>query len=264
MSKSRVLTMPAILGLAGLALVLWGAFDNSGRWAAVAGRLPQLLTGSVEGWPIRGGFAANIFISIVGMAAATALGGALGILSMARLAPLRLTALFIVNFLRNSPWLVLLFATLYLLPFSISLFGWTVPLPPLVKAIFGLSLPVAANLAEVVRGAVQSIHSGQWESARSLGYTRLQTYRYVILPQAYRRMLPGWMNLYALLMVATSLATVTGVEEVVTVLKNILAVESESIIVHYYLITLLMFFFFCYPIATAARKLESSTRGDSL
>ena len=153
---------------------------------------------------------------------------------------------------------------LYLLPFAIRVGGMSIPIPAIAKAIFGLSLPVAANLAEVIRGAVQSIHSGQWESARSLGYSRMQIYRFVILPQAYKRMLPGWMNLYALLMVATSLATVTGVQEVVTVLRNILATQSETTIVPFYLATLLMFFLFCYPIALFARRLENATKGDSL
>ncbi len=77
-------------------------------------------------------------------------------------------------------------------------------------------------------------------------------------------MLPGWMNLYALLLVATSLATVTGVQEVVTVLRNILATQSENAIVPFYLVTLFMFFIFCYPIAYLARHLESLTRGDAL
>ena len=252
----------AALVLLALVALLAHAFGDAGL--IVIGRLPQLLTGSVGGWPITGGFAANIFISLVGMALATVMGVFLAILSLSPVAALRWPARFVVNFLRNSPWLVLLFSMLYLLPFAIRVGGMSIPIPAIAKAIFGLSLPVAANLAEVIRGAVQSIHSGQWESARSLGYSRMQIYRFVILPQAYKRMLPGWMNLYALLMVATSLATVTGVQEVVTVLRNILATQSETTIVPFYLATLLMFFLFCYPIALFARRLENATKGDSL
>ena len=59
-----------------------------------------------------------------------------------------------------------------------------------------------ANVSEIVRGAVQSIPSGQWESAEALAFTRRQTLWMIILPQCVKRMLPPWMNLYAILVVA--------------------------------------------------------------
>ncbi|WP_242600627.1 ABC transporter permease subunit [Erwinia billingiae] len=153
---------------------------------------------------------------------------------------------------------------LYLLPYHASLFGISFTFSPLFKAIVGLSLPTAANFAEVIRGAVQSVHSGQWESARSMGYSYWQIYRLVILPQAFRRIIPGWMNLYALLTISTALATVTGVQEVVTLLRTTLATEGESTLVYFYVTVLLMFFFYCYPIALLARRLEKNTKGEAI
>lgn len=237
---------------------------GSEQWQRVANRLPLILTGSASGWPVTGGFALNIMLSIASMAVATALGTALGLATLSKSALIRLPCLAVMNFLRNSPWLVLLFAMLYIIPFQVHIFRMTIPFPPFVKAVIGLALPTAANFSEVIRGAVQSIHSGQWEASRSLGYTTMQIYRYVILPQALRRMIPGWMNLYALLMIATALATVTGIQDVLTILNTSLAMESERSIVYFYITILFLFFAYCYPIAIFARRLERVVKGDNL
>ncbi|MCX8997266.1 amino acid ABC transporter permease [Rhizobiaceae bacterium BDR2-2] len=251
-----------------LLVAVWVAVDavagGSAHWQRVLVRLPLLLTGEGSGWPITGGFALNILLSIASMALATALGTLMGLATLARSAIVRTPAFLVMNFLRNSPWLVLLFAMLYILPFQMRIFGFVVPFPPFVKAVIGLALPTAANFSEVIRGAVQSIHSGQWEAARSLGYTTGQIYRHVIMPQALRRMIPGWMNLYALLMIATALATVTGIQDVLTILNTSLAMESERVIVYFYLTILFLFFAYCYPIALFARRLERAVKGDNL
>lgn len=251
-----------------LVVIAWITMDalagGSEQWARVAIRLPLILTGSGSGWPVNGGFALNIMLSIASMALATTLGTILGLATLSRSALVRIPSLAVMNFLRNSPWLVLLFAMLYIIPFEVHLFGMSVPFPPFVKAVIGLALPTGANFSEVIRGAVQSIHSGQWEASRSLGYTTTQIYRYVILPQAFRRMIPGWMNLYALLMIATALATVTGIQDVLTILNTSLAMESERAIVYFYITILFLFFAYCYPIAVFARRLERAVKGDNL
>lgn len=262
--KRKQQTRRAFLIIALLVLVISIANDQGGQWHQVWLKLPLLLTGSMQGWPLNGGFILNIFIGIASMAIATLLGLFLGLMMLAKRRWLSVPARAVMNFLRNAPWLVLLFAMLYLLPYRVELLGWHFTLSPLFKAIVGLSLPTAANFAEVIRGAVNSVHSGQWESARSLGYSQWQIYRIVILPQALRRIIPGWMNLYALLAISTALATVTGVQEVVTLLRTTLATESENALVYFYITVLLMFFCYCYPIALLARRLENHTKGDAL
>ncbi|MGB8926351.1 MAG: amino acid ABC transporter permease, partial [Pantoea agglomerans] len=61
-----------------------------------------------------------------------------------------------------------------------------------------------------------------------------------------------------------ALATVTGVQEVVTLLRTTLATESESTLVYFYVTVLLMFFCYCYPIALLARRLEQNTKGEAI
>ncbi len=203
------------------------------------------------------GFAFNIAISALAMAAGTLAGAFLGIAQLSRLTPVRGTARFTTHFFRNAPWLVLLFYCMFLLPFQITVFGVTVPLPDWLKATFGLSLPVMANVSEIVRGAVQSIPTGQWESASSFAFSRRQTMWMIILPQCIKRMLPPWMNLYSILTVGTVLVSVVGVSEVMTLAGDVLAAENRAdLLMPFYFYILVWFFLYCYPIARWTVYLE--------
>jgi polar amino acid transport system permease protein len=203
------------------------------------------------------GFAFNIAISFFAMAIGTAAGTGLGLAQISLLPPVRRTASFAMHFFRNAPWLVVLFYCMFLLPFQVRIFGVEVPLPDWIKATFGLGLPVMANVSEIVRGAVQSIPSGQWESANSLAFSRRQTIWMIILPQCVKRMLPPWMNLYAILAMSTVLASVVGVSEVMTLTGDVLAAENRpELLLPFYSYILVWFFLYCYPIARWTVSLE--------
>ena len=196
------------------------------------------------------GFVFNIAISFLAMAIGTFFGTFLGLAQIALFRPLRGGAWFATHFFRNAPWLVLLFYCMFLLPFKFTLFGVTVPFPDWMKATLGLSLPVMANVSEIVRGAIQSIPTGQWESAYSLAFTRRQTLWMIILPQGVKRMLPPWMNVYCILAVGTVLASVVGVQEVMTLTSDALGSENRpELLMPFYGFVLLLFFAYCYPIA---------------
>ena len=203
------------------------------------------------------GFALNIAMSFLAMATGTTFGVALGLGQISLLSPVRASSWFVTQFFRNSPWLVLLFYCMLLLPFEFRIGGTVVPLPGWLKSTIGLSLPVMANVSELVRGAVRSIPYGQWEAAESLAMSRRQTIWMIILPQCVKRMTPPWMNLYAILTVATPLTSVVGVSEAMTLTGDILSSEGRSeLLVPMYLYLLLFFFLYCYPIARATLALE--------
>ncbi len=208
------------------------------------------------------GFGLNILISFLSMAMGTVLGVllGLGLVSPARL--LRIPAWAVTQFFRNAPWLVLLFFMIFLLPYHVRLGGFSFTVPDWVKAVVGLGLPVMANVAEIVRGGVRSIHPGQWEAAESLGFSRRQQLFLIILPQAFKRMLPPWMNLYAILTTSTTLASIVGVNDVVTRAGQVLAAtgNSPSLLAPIYGYVLLMFFIYTYPVAWATRRLERRTK----
>ncbi|MBV9968530.1 MAG: amino acid ABC transporter permease [Xanthobacteraceae bacterium] len=203
------------------------------------------------------GFALNIAMSMLAMAIGTLLGLAVGIGLISFNGPVRASSWLVTQFFRNAPWLVLLFYCVLLMPFEVTIGGVTVPLPGWVKATAGLALPVMANVAELVRGAVQSIPSGQWDAAEALAFTRAQTLRLVILPQCVKRMMPPWMNLYAIVVVGTPLASIVGVGEAMTLTGDILSSEGRSdLLVPMYLYLLTWFFLYCYPIARATVAVE--------
>ena len=203
------------------------------------------------------GFALNIAMSFLAMAIGTVVGVPLGLAQISLLPPVRASSWFATQFFRNSPWLVLLFYCMLLLPFEVRIGDTIIPLPGWLKSTIGLSLPVMANVSELVRGAVRSIPYGQWEAAESLAMTRRQTLGMIILPQCVKRMTPPWMNLYAILTVATPLTSVVGVSEAMTLTGDILSSEARTeLLVPMYLYLLLWFFLYCYPIARATLALE--------
>lgn len=205
------------------------------------------------------GFLLNMLMSVIAMLLATIFGVALGFMQISDLALVRGPARFVTHVFRNSPWLVILFAIMLMVPFEVSLpwFG-KVMIPAWVKATVGFTLPVMANIAEILRGAVGSIPTGQWESAESLAFTRRQTMRHVILPQCLRRMLPPWMNWFALLTLMTPIAAILGVNEALgnTQAAMEAAGSSPDLLIPFYLFLMSIFFVFIYPVSVWTKRLE--------
>jgi polar amino acid transport system permease protein len=228
-----------------LPVILFGTFHArfDGGVLAVAGQL--------------GGFSLNILVSIVVMTAGTLLGILLGLALISEKASLRRPCAAITQFFRNTPWLVLLFFAAFLLPFQLRVFGYLIPFPDWWKACVALTLPIMANLAEITRGAVQSIPSGQWTAALSLGLNRRQTLYLIILPQCVKRMIPPWMNWYAILAMESSLISIVGVNEAMTMTHDAISAEGRSeLLIPMYGFLLLLFFAYCYPIARCTEALE--------
>ncbi len=219
------------------------AMDALWRW------LPFLVTK---------GFALNILISFLTMAIGTMAGVVLGLWQISLLRPVRRFAWFITQLFRNSPWLVLLYIVMLAFPFEIRLGDLSIAIPDWMKAVFGLSLPIMANISEIVRGAIASVPTGQWEAAESLAYTRHQTLWRIILPQCFKRMIPPWMNWYAILTMATPLVSLLGVEEIVTLSRQAMEAEDNhpELLMPFYGFCLIIFFAYCYPIARWTISLE--------
>ena len=204
-----------------------------------------------------GGFALNVAVSFLAMGIGTVGGIVLGLAQISIFTPVRKTAWGLTQFFRNAPWLVLLFFVMLLTPYSVRIAGVTIPLPAWLKATVGLSLPIMANIAEIVRGAVNSIPTAQWESAESLAFSRQQTLWRIILPQCVKRMIPPWMNWYAILTMATPLVSIVGVNDAMTLTQDALAAEQRTeLLMPMYGLLLLFFFVYCYPIARWTIYLE--------
>lgn len=199
----------------------------------------------------------NIEISLLAIALGTLAGLALGPLLLSPIRGIRLITRSYVQVFRNAPLLVLIYFSTYVFPFEIALGQHIVPFPDWFKVTLGLALPASANFAEIFRGAIQSIPHAQWDAARSLAFSRTQVFRWIILPQCVKRMLPPWMNLYASITMATALASLVGVHDLLDtaqVASNTVARADFTVVVYFTVLGL--FFAYCYPIARFTRLLE--------
>ena len=118
-----------------------------------------------------------------------------------------------IDFFRGTPMLVQLFLIYFGLPALIQSLDIAFTIERLPAALTALSLNVAAYLAEVLRSGIESIDRGQWEAADALGFSPLERMRFVIAPQAIRRVLPPLANEFITLIKDTSLAAVIGFDE---------------------------------------------------
>lgn len=197
--------------------------------------LPLLLAGALV--TLRLTAAATFFGSILGIA--------LGIARLSKVKVIRLLSRIYVDFFRGTPLLVQLLIIYFGIPPLLQSFGINFGLDRGVAAILGLSLNAAAYLAEIVRAGIQSIETGQKEAAESLGLGSGETMRYVVFPQAIRRMIPPLGNEFIILLKDTSLVAFIGYQELLKqgqliVAKNFRAFEIYiTVAVIYLLLTIL-------------------------
>ncbi|GAB2455287.1 amino acid ABC transporter permease [Jatrophihabitans fulvus] len=142
--------------------------------------------------------------------------------------PLRFVATAYVDLFRGLPILIVLYLVGFGLP---SLRIAEIPDSPFVLCIVALVLTYSAYVAEVFRAGIESVHPSQRAAARSLGLTTTQTMRFVVLPQAVRRVLPPLLNDFVSLQKDTSLVSTLAVSEMVLVAQG--QVSRDFKFVHY-------------------------------
>ncbi len=160
-----------------------------------------------------GGALVTLELTAISVLLGTIGGSLIGIVRLCPALPLRFCARAYVDFFRGTPLLVQIFMIYFGLPALAQNLGFTFTLNRLAAAAIALSLNSAAYIAEIVRAGIQSIDPGQAEASQSLGLSSVQTMRYVIFPQAFRRILPPLGNEFISLIKDTSLVAVIGFEE---------------------------------------------------
>lgn len=150
----------------------------------------------------------TIGLSLVGIVFGTVLGLVIGLGKMVQNRFIRLPFDWYVHFFRGTP----LFVQILLIHFGVMPIFTSQP-NPLVSGAISLSLNAAAYIAEIFRAGIQSIDRGQMEAARSLGMTHVQAMRYIILPQAIKRMIPPLGNEFVVLIKDSSLAAIIAAPE---------------------------------------------------
>jgi len=166
--------------------------------------------------------------------------------------PVRLVASILIQIIRAIPpilWLFIIFFGL-----GISFF----PINPFVAALSGLGLIAAANMAEIYRGALSSIHHGQWEASTALDLDRWYTMRDVVAPQAFRVALPSAATYLIGLMKETAVASTIGVTELVYQGNQLSQLTFRGLII--FAIVGLFYIFLSLPVAWLSRMADAHLR----
>ena len=180
------------------------------------------------------------------------IGGAVGFaVAIGRVSPLRgvrWAATGYIGVIQGVPALMLLFLAYY----GLSLAG--LDLPPLAAASISLALYVSGYLADIWRGAIQSVPWQQWEASGSLAMTRGQQLRYVVLPQALRIATPPTVGFAVQAVKNTSIVSIVNVVEVARAGQLVNNVTYEPFRV--YGLVALLYFAICWPMSLLAARLE--------
>ena len=154
------------------------------------------------------GAAVTVKITALSVGLGIVIGLFVGIARISHSRVLRVLAAIYVDFLRGTPLLVQIFLIYFALPIVTGHH-----MDPFVAAIASCSINSGAYVAEIFRAGIQSIDAGQMEAGRSLGMTWGQTMRYIIVPQAFKRVIPPLGNEFIALLKDSSLVSVIGFEE---------------------------------------------------
>ncbi|MEP3439404.1 MAG: amino acid ABC transporter permease [Hoeflea sp.] len=203
------------------------------------------------------GVGITVFVTLVGFALATAIGLVLAIMGLSKHLLLRQIARFYVEIIRGIPILVLLFYIAFVgAPGFVA--AWNFLLTPLIKAgladplsvrdvsllwraIIALTIGYSAFISEVFRAGILAVDSGQIEAAKALGLTPVQRFRFIVLPQAIRTILPPLGNDFIAMIKDSSLVSVLGVADLTQMGKvyasgSFRFFETYSIVAYVYLL----------------------------
>ncbi|MFI7231385.1 amino acid ABC transporter permease [Nonomuraea angiospora] len=221
--RNRVLAAGVALVLLGLAYVVYVRFDAKDQWAA--DKWTPLLRGDVWATFILPGLAGTIGAAVAGVV----LAGLFGLLfATARLSDhrwIRVPAAAVVEFFRSVPLLLLIFFAFF---GSYMLIG--VNISAFAAVVFGLTLYNGSVIAEIIRAGVQSLPRGQSEAAQAIGMRKGQVMRLVLLPQAFRTMMPAIVSQFVVLLKDSALGLIVGFDELVNRGLNGIAANFKNTI----------------------------------
>lgn len=204
------------------------------------------------------GLGVALKISLISVVISIPLGIVLGVLMTWKNPITKAILRIYLEIVRIMPQMVLLFLVFF---GTTRAFGWD--LSGENASIIVFTFWGAAEMSDLVRGALISIPKHQYESSEALGLNKVQTYRYIIIPQTLRRLIPLSINLITRMIKTTSLILMIGVVEVLKVSQQIIEanrMSSPNAAFGIYLVVFLLYFFACWPISMLAKYLERRWR----
>ncbi|WP_278952512.1 amino acid ABC transporter permease [Lactobacillus apis] len=195
------------------------------------------------------GFAVTLYISLVSIVLSFILGSVLGIIRYSKIKFVSAAVGFVIDLIRNLPLLLIIFFTYFGMP----KIGYRPS--AITSAIIAMTIFESSMLAEIVRSGIQSVSEGQMEGARSTGMSFVQALWHIILPQAYRHMIPTIIGQFVSLIKDTSLATIIVVPELMQHAQVIYGQNANYIVPMFAALTLL-YFIICFTLSMAGSYLH--------
>lgn len=207
--------------------------------------LPLLLKGA---WT-------TLWISAIGIATGFFFGAIFGVLDCNKMRSKYLSPFLrcYVAIFRGTPLFVQLLIVYFALPDVLG-----IELSPISAGIITLGLNSTAYLAEIIRAGINAIDGGQWNACYILGYSRFATFRFVILPQALRNVIPAITNEFGTLIKESSILMVIGVPELVKVSKDIVARNLKPMEI--YLMAALFYLAMTYAVSWCTKFFEAKAK----
>lgn len=181
------------------------------------------------------GLRVTLFLTLLAGTIGIICAVALALVRLSRIRPLAWLAFAYVSLFRSIPLLLVLFWIYLLVPM---LTNYT--MGAFESAIIGLTMFEAAYYSEIIRAGIQAVPSGQTESALATGLTRMQAMRFVVLPQAVRKMAPVLLSQSILLFMDTSVVFVLGIRDFMGT-ANIIAARDARVTPMYLVVALVYF-----------------------
>ncbi len=195
------------------------------------------------------GLFVTVEVSLLVIVLSLVFGLALGVLVTYGPTPARLAIRLFSDIIRGIPVLVLIFTVYYGLPVT------GLNLNNFVSAVIALSLFSTAQIIEIARGALQSIHHGQTEAAKAIGLTFPQRLFHVIFPQALRRFLPPWINSVTDVVKGSALVSLVGVVDLMLAIQQVIG--RTFVPMPLYVLGALIYFAINYTLSSLSRMLEA-------
>ncbi|CUX38876.1 Octopine transport system permease protein OccM [Clostridium sp. C105KSO15] len=205
-----------------------------------------------------GGLLVSLKIAVLSMALSVGLGILLGMVMTSKKRPIRIFTRLYLETVRIMPQLVLLFLVYFGAAKHLN-----VNFSGQMAAVIVFTFWGTAEMGDLVRSALESIPVHQYQSGFALGMTELQVYRYIVIPQTIRRLLPSVMNLLTRMIKTTSLVVLIGVIEVVKVGKQIIDSSRYTVpdaALWVYGVIFILYFVICYPFSRAAALLDKKLK----
>lgn len=208
-------------------------------WNYVIDILPQLLNA----------LKMTVWITLCAFLVSLIVGLLLALAARSPFKPLSLVTKGIIEFIRNTPLLVQIFFLYYSLPLIAG-----VSIPAFYTGVIGLGLHYSTYLSEVYRSGIEAVPKGQWEAAKALNYTKSQTWRTIILPQAIPPIIPVLGNYLIVMFKETPILCAITLVELMLTAKNIVSLSFRAF--EPYTLVGVLFFIISYAASLLVQKLE--------